>query len=175
MTEMDRFRSLFTQQVEHTWDYVAGLTSEQWVTVPVDSDANFLGIRVNRITIAALLRHLCLTETLWFDTLPTLGDGGVMPPPTGTGPLDHVPPGRELVDLYRERHLASVDGLQRYSAETLDRTFSFVGRRYTVRGFLWAIYGHHCYHLGQVDQLMRQQNVSPPEFLEFNERVAVIA
>src|SRR3546814_7973237 len=90
MTELERFLALFTQQVQHTWDTVAHIDHPVWTTVPIDSDANYLGLRVNRITIAALLRHLCLTETLWFNTLPLLDPEAVMAPPNGTGPLDNV-------------------------------------------------------------------------------------
>src|SRR3546814_17421622 len=76
MTGLERFLALFTQQVQHTGDTVAHIDHPVWTTVPVDSDANYLGLRVNRITIAALLRHLCLTETLWFNTLPLLDQIG---------------------------------------------------------------------------------------------------
>src|SRR3546814_11354652 len=62
MTELERFLALFTQQVQHTWDTVAHIDHPVWTTVPIDSDANYLGLRVNRITIAALIRHPCLTE-----------------------------------------------------------------------------------------------------------------
>src|SRR3546814_6759967 len=52
MTELERFLALFTQQVQHTWDTVAHIDHPVWTTVPIDSDANYLGLRVNRITIA---------------------------------------------------------------------------------------------------------------------------
>jgi uncharacterized damage-inducible protein DinB len=50
-----------------------------------------------------------------------------------------------------------------------------MGRRFTVEGFLWALYGHHCYHFGHVDLLMRQQDVTPPEFIQLPELERVIA
>jgi uncharacterized damage-inducible protein DinB len=175
MSEHDRFISLFTQQVQHTWDTVAAIGPNVWTTVPIDSEANYLGLRVNRITVAALLRHLCLTETLWFETLPKLGAGAVMAPPSGNGPLDDVAPGDDLLATYERQHLASLDAVRAYSYDVLAKPFIFVGRHFTVRGFLWAIYGHHCYHVGQVDQLMRQQNVMPPEFLEYCETDKLIA
>src|SRR3546814_12097930 len=147
-----------TQQVQHTWDTVAHIDHPVWTTVPIDSDANDLGLRFNRITIAALLRHLCLTETLWFNTLPLLDPEAVMAPPNGTGPLDNVEPGPDLLARYELEHFASLEAVRGYSEETLAKPFVFVGRHFTVVGFLWAVYGHHCYHVGQVDQLQRQQD-----------------
>src|SRR3546814_7498940 len=72
-------------------------------------------------------------------------------------------------------HFASLEAVRGYSEETLAKPFVFVGRHFTVGGFLWAVYGHHCYHVGQVDQLMRQQSVMPPEFLEYRETEKLIA
>lgn len=175
LLERDRFRSLFDQQVRHTWETCEPLTPEQWNVVPVDSDANYLGVRVNRITVAALLRHICLVESSWFEALPRLSEGEAMPPPGGMDALDGIPGGRELLAAYRELHERGLANVAAYDESTLRRSFSFVGRRFTVAGFLWAAYGHHCYHLGQIDLLMRQQNVMPPEFLELPEQQRVIA
>ncbi len=57
----------------------------------------------------------------------------------------------------------------------LERPVLAMGRRFTVEGFLWALYGHHCYHFGQIDLLMRQQDVTPPEFIQLPELERVIA
>src|SRR3546814_9067610 len=100
---------------------------------------------------SALLRHLCLTETLWFNTLPLLDPEAVMAPPNGTGPLDNVEPGPDLLARYELEHFASLEAVRGYSEETLAKPFVFVGRHFTVGGFLWAVYGHHCYHVGQVE------------------------
>ena len=56
----------------------------------------------------------------------------------------------------------------------LEKEFSFVGRRYTGMGILWAMFGHHAYHLGQLDLLMRQLNFIAPEYMEWSETEKVI-
>lgn len=47
---------------------------------------------------------------------------------------------------------------------------TFVGRRFTVMGFLWAIHGHHGIRLGPIDLVLR-----PLGDMEWHERARVIA
>src|SRR3546814_19615558 len=119
-----------TQQVQHTWDTVAHIDHPVWTTVPIDSDANYLGLRVNRITLAALLRHLCLTETLWFNTLPLLDPEAVMAPPNGTGQLHNVDPGPDLLPRCELDTFASLVACRGHSVMTLAKPFLFVVRHF---------------------------------------------
>lgn len=175
MSEAHRFASLFNQQVLHTFELLEAMPPSAWDTIPVDSEANYLGTRVNRITINSLTKHLCAAESHWFHQLTELGDGGVIAPPGPSIELDAVKAGPSLIAHYARLHGDHLVAAGSLTPAQLARQFSFVDRKYTVRGFLWAIYGHHCYHVGQIDQLLRQQSVLPAEFLELPERERVIA
>ena len=35
-------------------------------------------------------------------------------------------------------------------------------------GFLWAIYAHRAYHLGNIDIYLRQSDTKAPDFFHFN-------
>ena len=54
------------------------------------------------------------------------------------------------------------------SQSQLDKHVVWVGRTWTVMGFLWAIYAHRAFHIGNIDTYLRQADVVAPEFFEFN-------
>lgn len=169
MNELKRFISLFDQQVIHTFDYLDMLRDTQWNAIPIDSETLFLGTRVNKITIGALTRHLANAENHWFKQLTSLPASGTMPLPGKAAALENVSDGVELIDAYRAMHATNLENLHALTPADLEKELVFTGRRYTGIGFLWSVLGHHAYHLGQIDLLMRQQGLAAPEYMEWKE------
>ncbi len=171
MNELERFISLFNQEVVHTFDYLAMLDDAHWSAIPKDSDALFLGSRVNKITIGALTRHLMNAESHWFGQIAPLAAGGAMPLPSsgGAAQKQDVAEGPWLIDAYKTAHAGNLDKLHALTPVVLEKEILFTGRRYTGIGFLWSILGHHAYHLGQIDLLMRQSGMIAPEYMEWPE------
>jgi len=58
MDELNRFVTMYDQQVKHTVNLVSGLFLEEYSRVPIDSDSNYLDTRVNKINIGSLC-HRC--------------------------------------------------------------------------------------------------------------------
>jgi len=175
MAELLRFRSLFNQQVLHTLGTLEHVPISLWQAVPADSNTNYLGERVNRITIEALVRHLCQAEQHWANALAETKPGQAIAPPASVTAADEVAPGVPLLQHYRATHETTLVRIQGFDEGRLATELVFAGRRFTVMGFLWAVYGHHAYHFGQIDLLLRQQGHMPPEFLEYAEMANVIA
>ncbi|MFA5974015.1 MAG: DinB family protein [Lentimicrobiaceae bacterium] len=175
MNEFERFKSIYAQQTMHTLDFLNMLSQEQWQAIPHNSDALFLGTRVNKITVSALVKHLIITGRHWINSVNSLPVGSTIPIPGNTALLDKVPDGTELMESYR---IALEDNKQLLSGLTdgnLEKELIFAGRHYTGMGILWAMFGHHAYHLGQLDLLMRQMNITAPEYMEWSETKKVIA
>lgn len=174
MNELERFISLFDQTIIHTFDYLGMVKNTQWGAIPCDSEALFLGTRVNKITVGALTRHLIHAERHWFEQLGTLPVAATMPLPGKPMALEEIMDGPGLIDAYRVAHAGNLKKLHTLTSATLDKEIVFTGRRYTGIGFLWAVSGHHAYHLGQIDLLMRQQNLIAPEYMEWPETGRVL-
>ncbi len=174
MQEIERFCSLFEQEVLHTFDYLEDLSMAQWTAIPVDSDALYLGTRIQKITISALVRHLLHTERFWIGAIDALPPGATLPLPGRASDLENVSDGKTLVLSYRKSFSENLQRLQNLSSETLGKEIVFVDRKYTVMGFLWSILGHHAYHLGQIDLVMRQQGMQAPEYMEWPEKGKVL-
>lgn len=175
MQEVERFLSLFNQQVTLSQTILEQIPAPLWTSMPADSDTNYLGERISRITIEALVSHLIRAEDYWTTTLSQIKPNADMPPPVGVRMLELSNPGLPLINQYRQVLKTNIDRIRMMSPEQLALEFRFIGRKYTVQGFLWAMYAHHCYHFGQVDLLLRQQSYLPPEFLELPELDRLIA
>jgi len=143
--------------------------------VPIDSNVMFLGERVNSINIGALLRHLIIVENDWISSLKASEDGDVIPLPQNAEYLDGINDGAPLIRLYNQVFEKGTEIFGTYDQHDLDKSISFFDRRYTVMGFLWIMFGHQSFHLGQVDLLMRQYSVEPPEYMEWPETEKIIA
>ncbi|MBA5638684.1 DinB family protein [Duganella sp. LX20W] len=175
MNDHERFLSLFNQQVTLSLNTLEQIPAGLWTSIPADSETNYLGQRISRITIAALAGHLMRAEYYWTTTLSKLAPGEEMVPPVGIPMLELADAGQPLVNQYRQVLEHNLNRLRALSPQQLATEFTFIGRRYTVQGFLWAIYAHHSYHYGQIDLLLRQQSYLPPEFLELPELGRLIA
>ena len=167
MNELERFISLFNQAVIHTFDYLDLVKPEQWGAIPCDSDALFLGTRINKITVGALTRHLMNAESHWFGQIAPLAAGATMPLPSAPVSPQEAEDGTWLIEAYRTAHKGNLDKIQALTPVVLEKEIFFTGRRYTGIGFLWSVLGHHAYHLGQIDLLMRQQGIVAPEYMEW--------
>lgn len=169
------FIDLFSKRVEHTFTYLQQLPPEVWTKTPVDSPYMFLGTRVNSIQISTLIRHIALAETHWFEQIQNLPHEGTIPFPANSELLSTVNDGMELITAYRNLHQCSMQLLANMSPENLQKVLCFAGRQYRVETLLWQILGHHSYHMGQVDILMRQLGFEPPEYMEWPQAEGEIA
>lgn len=174
MNELERFISLFEQEVLHTFDYLNMLDDAHWHAIPCDAETLYLGTRVNKITISALTRHLINAEKHWLENISALPAGASMPLPGKAAFLEGIADGSALIAAYRASLNASLQQLRQLQAATLEKEIVFTGRRYTVMGFLWSLLGHHAYHLGQIDLLMRQQGLLAPEYMEWPETTRLL-
>ncbi|MFZ1805633.1 MAG: DinB family protein [Cyclobacteriaceae bacterium] len=175
MTEFERFKSLFIQQSIHTVDYLNMLKEEHWITIPRDSESLFLGMRVNKITIGTLVRHFIIAEQNWIKAVAELPNGSVIPIPGNAALLEKVKEGKELIAFYLDALEENKKTLSSLKADDLEKEFTFAGRHYSGMGILWAMFGHHAYHLGQLDLIMRQSNLIAPEYMEWSEAGKVVA
>jgi uncharacterized damage-inducible protein DinB len=174
MDELERFCRLFDQLVEHTFQYLEQVDVQNYAAIPVDSPTMFLGSRVNQINIGSLLRHLILTETHWFESLPLVMNKATIPFAQNASMLETIKNGRPLMDNYRAAYGAMKQNLSTLTEADLTKQITFAGHKYSVIGFLWTILGHHSFHLGQIDLLLRQQSFSPPEYMEWPEAQGVL-
>lgn len=165
--EFNRFLSIHEQLYLQTLVLLKDVSEETYNNIPIDNEVMYLGTRVNTINIGGLIRHFVLAEIHWFQAVKEGNNGLIIPKPDNASLLKNIPNGQPLVDKYKEVFSKGFEILKTYTEDDLNKTVSFMGRTYTVMAFLWITFGHHSYHLGQVDMLMRQNGIYPAEYMEW--------
>lgn len=165
--EFQRFLNIHEQMYLQTLDLLKDAPDEIYDAVPIDNASMFLGVRVNKINIGSLIRHFILAEIHWFKAMKEGESGLVIPKPENAALLEGIPNGKQLTDRYKEVYEEGKVILETYTEEDINKQVTFMGRTYSVMGFLWITFGHHSYHLGQIDMLIRQNDILPIEYMEW--------
>jgi uncharacterized damage-inducible protein DinB len=167
--ELERFRLMFDHQFHHTFTFLEALDEEDWQHVPIDNDVMFLGSRVATINISNLLSHLLMTEADWFTKLKATHDLHDLDFHQDFSLVANLSGGKDLVARYRRSHNETISRLDALNADDLTKRIRFADRWLTGMGFLWFVFAHHSFHLGQIELLIRQCGHGAPEFLEWPE------
>ena len=165
--KFNRFLNIHKQLYLQTLELLKDVPDEVFKSTPIDNEVMYLGTRVNTINIGGLIRHFVLAEIHWFQAMKEGENGLAIPKPDNASLLENIADGQELVEKYKDVFAKGFEILKSYTEEDLNKTVSFMGRKYTVMAFLWITFGHHSYHLGQVDMLMRQNGIYPAEYMEW--------
>ena len=165
--EHRRFLTLFQRMVDHTDAWVARTPEDKLDWVPIQTSAMRFGDRVSRVSIKSLIAHIVVGENHWAHSLPEIADGAVMQLPQYSALQDEIGKGDFRAIAHRAQK-EIVEAFGAMNAAQLDKKVVWVGREWTVMGFLWGVYAHRSFHIGNIDTYLRQADVVAPEFFEFN-------
>ncbi|HKD47984.1 MAG TPA: DinB family protein [Rhizomicrobium sp.] len=165
--EHERFLTLFQRMVDHTDAWIARTPPDKLDWVPIQTSAMRFGDRVSKVTIKGLIAHIVVGETHWARFLCDCEDGAAMLPPTYSALAEEFETG-EFQALAHRTQAHNMDVFRALSASQLAKHVTWVGRRWTVMGFLWGAYAHRAFHIGNIDIYLRQAGVMAPEFFEFD-------
>ena len=165
--EHERFLTLFQRMVDHTDAWIAKTPRDKLDWVPIQTSAMRFGDRVSRVTIAGLIAHIVVGEDHWARSLPTVADGEVMPIPQYSALQEEFAKG-DFQEIAHRTQKKIVSNFAALSPAQLEKKVVWVGRTWSVMGFLWAAYAHRAFHIGNIDIYLRQADVVAPEFFEFN-------
>jgi uncharacterized damage-inducible protein DinB len=164
--ELDRFLILFRRLVDYTDAWIARTPPEKLDWVPIQTSAMRFGDRVTRVTIKGLIAHTVVGESHWAHFLGDCAEGAAMPMPSYSGLQAEFEQG----DFRATAKRAQAENLElfgSYAPAQLEKHVTWVGRTWTVMGFLWGAYAHRAFHLGNIDIYLRQADVVAPEFFAF--------
>ena len=165
--EHDRFLTLFERLVSYTDAWIERTPPEKLDWVPIETSAMRFGDRVSRVTIQGLIAHTVVGEAYWAQFFRDCPDGATMPLPTYLALAEEFKKG-DFRELARKSQAETLAAFRSYELQQLDKHVIWVGRTWTVMGFLWGAYAHRAFHLGNIDIYLRQADVVAPEFFEFN-------
>lgn len=166
MTEFDRFLIMFDRMFDFVETYIIKTPEDKYEWIPIDGPGVSFGDRLENITIKGLYVHLTTSEDGFVRSIIDIEDGGEIPLPINEKLTNDVYDG-DIIVMGREIHENCMALLRDLSAEQLAKTVWFQGGEYSVMGFLWALYAHYAYHLGNIDTYMRQGDMNPTAFFNF--------
>lgn len=162
--ELSRFLTLFDALVVAGNAWIERTPSEKLEWVPVDNPNMKFGDRISTINIKSVYIHTILGERHWAALLGDCADGAVLKPapdPENTRRLT------ESDDVVRDAMAIHRDNMERFAALSpaqLAKRIKWSGSDWTVMGFLWGIYCHRAYHLGNIDIYLREADEPAPDF-----------
>ena len=164
--ERDRFLVLFDRLAEWTNKWIELTPADKLDWVPIENDAMRYGDRLSRVTTKNLLIHTIVAEYCWARALGECEDGKDIGLPMNAELSEELHNG-DLAGRAGDIHKENLKLFGAYTEEQLGRNILFVDRQWTMIGFLWGVYSHRAFHLGNIDILLRQGGVEAPDFFLF--------
>jgi uncharacterized damage-inducible protein DinB len=164
--EHERFLTLYDRLVTHTSAWLSATPDDRVDWEPIQSDTMRFGDRVSRITIKGVIAHTVASEAHWARLLNEIDDGDRMPVP-GASELVRQLEGADFDSVAKTAEAQTLVLLRSLSESQLRKTVIWQDRTWTVMGFLWGIYAHRAFHVGNIDILLRQAGVLAPDFFRF--------
>lgn len=174
-SEQQRFLSLFDALVEANNAWMTKTPKEKWNWVPFDNPNMKFGDRISTITIKSVFIHTIVGEVQWASMLPSVSDGAEMKmePPKIKALTQQLDDTSDLIGESMKLHAKNMQAFAGISENQLAKNLRWSGRDWTVMGFLWGIYSHRSYHLGNIDIFMREADEPAPDFFSnFRQQMA---
>lgn len=164
--EHDRFVALFDGLFISTNSWMTGTPKAKQDWVPFDNPNMKFGDRISTITIRSVYIHTLVGEHFWARTLKDCEDGAVLKHDRDrvVALTEKLTGSDDLIGDAMALHEENIRLFRSYSADQLEKKIKWSGREWTVMGFLWAIYSHRSYHLGNIDIFMREADEAAPDF-----------
>ena len=165
-TERDRFLVLSDRLAEWTNKWIELTPPDKLDWVPIEKDSVKYGDRLARVTTKNLFIHTIVAEHCWARALAECDEGGDIGLPLDAELSEELGES-DLVARAGDMHKQNMELFGAYSEEQLGKNIVFVDRQWTTVGFLWGVYSHRAFHLGNIDIHLRQGGVKAPDFFLF--------
>lgn len=167
--ELERFLIMFDGLVTLANDWIVATPKDKLNWLPAEGPGVRFGDRLTHVTIKTLYGHLALAEYSWVHAIRDGDDGMVLSldkDPDIAARLESDDFLAEAVKL----HAQCMEVMGGYTESQLGKKVIHTERTYSAMGFLWAMYAHHAYHLGNIDIYLRLSGETAPDFFRFHRR-----
>lgn len=162
--ELNRFLTLFDALFTLTNKWLEAAPEEKLDWVPFDNPHMKFGDRISAISIRSLYVHTIVGECSWSRVLRDCDDGASLMPVPDNTLTQRLLASSTLASDATALHRENLALFGSYTEEQLRKRIRWTGREWTVMGFLWGIYSHRSYHLGNIDLYLREADAPAPDF-----------
>ena len=166
--EFDRFLVLFDRLAGKTNMWIERTPPDKLDWLPIDNANLRFGDRISRATIRNLYVHIAVAEHEAIRNLESCAAGELLPLPRNPD-LGKALASGDLIAGAMQLHHQSMRTLRGFDAAVLEKRVHFAGDHsvWSVMGFLWGLYAHRAYHLGNIDLYLRQADAAALDFYSF--------
>jgi uncharacterized damage-inducible protein DinB len=161
--EFERYLVLQEALAGATNEWIERTPTDKLDWVPIENPNVRFGDRVSSVTIRNLYIHMSVEEYVWMHFLKECEEGATVPFPNRPDLTGRFATG-DLIGEAGKLHADSMQLLHMYTDADLRKPIRFADRDWTVMGFLWSLYAHRAYHLGNIDIYLRQSDTQAPNF-----------
>jgi uncharacterized damage-inducible protein DinB len=162
--ELERFLTLFDGLAISTNTWMKATPADKIEWLPIDNPNMKFGDRISHITIKSVYIHVIVGECRWARMFSDCEDGSVFKPTPDHALTERLMNSDDVVAEGTKLHEENMALFKSYSDEQLVKKVTWAGREWTIMGFLWAIYSHRSYHLGNIDIFLREADEKAPDF-----------
>jgi hypothetical protein len=169
--EFDRFLVLFDRLAEETNVRIERASPDKLDWLPIDNANMRFGDRISRTTIRNLYVRIAVAEHEAIRNLQSCAAAELLPVPRNPDLSEALASGDLIAGATRLHH-QNMQTLRDFDAAALEQRVRFAADHsvWSVMGFLWGLYAHRAYHLGNIDLYLRQADAAAPDFYSFASR-----
>jgi hypothetical protein len=162
--ELDRFLKLFDALAVATNAWLDTTPPEKLDWTPFDNPNMKFGDRISTITVRSLYIHTIVGEVGWAKILPAANEGDSFKPAGDGGLTQRLMESKDLVGDVMKLHGENMEAYGSLGDDQLAKRIRWMDREWSIMGFLWGIYSHRSYHLGNIDLYLREADLPAPDF-----------
>jgi len=172
-TEFSRFLILFDRLVNETNGWIERTPQDKLGWIPINNGNVRFGDRISVVTIKSLYIHIIVAEHKIVHDLHGCADSTLIPSPRNPDLAARLGGASDLIAEGMQIHDETMRRLRNFTDADLAKTVRYASddTTWTVMGFLWGMYGHHAYHLGNLDIYLRQADIKAPDFYSFQPKM----
>lgn len=169
--ELNRFLELYGNVARATNDWIAAAPDELLDWIPDDGpDSGFIDGR-GRLSLRTLYIHLVMGDHVQAPQLASCEDGAKLVW-ADQDLADRLTASRDLVGDAARLHEEDMAHFRAISDAQMEKTVYRGKHRWTVASYLWSIYSHRAFHIGNMDIYLRASHVPPPAYYPAIQRPA---
>ncbi len=169
--ELNRFLDLYGAVARATNEWVAAAPAELLDWIPDDGpDSEFIDGR-GRLSIKTFYIHLVVGDHVQAPQLSSCADGATIAF-SDQAVTDRLAASGNLVEDAMKLHDEDMAHFRAITDAQMEKTIYRGKTEWTVAAYLWTIYSHRAFHIGNMDIYLRTSHIAPPAYYPAIQRPA---
>jgi hypothetical protein len=161
--ELNRFLDLYGTVVAATNDWIKATPPEVLDWIPDEGPGNLFTDARGKLSIRLFYVHLVSSDHKQAPQLWSCDEGATIVP-SDRELADKLMASDDLVGDAARLHEQDMADFGKITDTQMEKTVLRGDHQWTIAGYLWSIYSHRAFHVGNMDIYLRERHVVPPNY-----------